>query len=448
MENLKRFAKYLLISAMGFIFIGCSANYHSIYRTTDLSSSDNITSIDAKQKAIISSKKDSEIRKFCLEPNPDVFTVISHAFSGEATFGKEASPEALNVALAATLSSSETGSTITRTQTINMLKEMMYRTCERYLNGAITELEMSIVSARDQRIMTSILAIEQLTGTVTPKPTVISITGNSSIGKINNENINSFVEAKNKMDIAQVNYNKAKEKTKDIANCDELIKSDKPEDKDNKLKCENEISTKKVLDSEVAYYKKISELVSKASSLNTSSTGTLLSSHETTTVDKELEELRLSTVQQVSTDVKEIVLSSFKKEDETSFFCYKVIQTTEVISDEIKKQCMAFLVAKTKVETEEFNNALELMERKIEGKKRKKFKEFIKNVSPNNTLDSKDLISFLDEILKDINKITREEEDIIKEMKTKKEKEDLYDLFKRLDTGTRDRLSKARKESI
>ncbi|USR00047.1 hypothetical protein [Sphingomonas aerolata] len=124
---------------------------------------------------------DPAYRQFCAEPSPDVFTVMAASGSGGGSLGLGPN-KSVNAALQAAFSSSETGATIARTQTLNMLREMMFRTCERYLSGAVSAAEMPIVAARDQRIMVSILAIEQLTGSVTPRAALLTSGGSASNG--------------------------------------------------------------------------------------------------------------------------------------------------------------------------------------------------------------------------------------------------------------------------
>lgn len=168
--------------AMASLFLSCSANHHSIFRNQPLGGdAPSITTMDAKQRAILHVKA-QDVRRFCSEPSPDVFSVIAQALSAGGSLGKGANPKSIEAALSAAFSTAEQGSTIPRTQTINMLRELMFRTCERYLNGAYSDLEMSIQAVRDQRLMISILAIEQLTGVVTPRPVVIGAGGSSSSG--------------------------------------------------------------------------------------------------------------------------------------------------------------------------------------------------------------------------------------------------------------------------
>jgi hypothetical protein len=71
---------------------------------------------------------------------------------------------------------SENASSIERSQTVNILRESMYRTCERYLSGAISKEEFIVQAARDQRTMVQVLAIEQLTGAARAQATALTTT--------------------------------------------------------------------------------------------------------------------------------------------------------------------------------------------------------------------------------------------------------------------------------
>lgn len=200
---------------------GCGANHDSIYRFKTLpSDSATMTAIDAKQRLVMTSPagrrpqpssshvQDSHAQdekassgtteprpsgsdssgdivyrmRFCAEASPDVFSVLAQALSGDGRFGRSADPKAVQAVADFAYSSAEQGSTIVRTQTVSMLREVMYRTCERYLNGAISELEMPIQAVRDQRMMVATLAIEQLTNAARPAPTVIGASGTAGAG--------------------------------------------------------------------------------------------------------------------------------------------------------------------------------------------------------------------------------------------------------------------------
>ena len=182
-------AAFLSLAALS---LAACANLNSIHRVSDLRAEGQIEMIDAKQRAIISvptisatstqrSEQDvsalqSTKFRVCAEAAPDVFSIyaLAAAAEGRASFapGEDAGRDLEGLA---TLSAAETASTIERTQTINLIRESMYRTCERYLSGAIGADTMEIQAARDQRAMVAILAIEQLTGVVKRRPTILSV---------------------------------------------------------------------------------------------------------------------------------------------------------------------------------------------------------------------------------------------------------------------------------
>lgn len=172
-------ARCILLCGMPiFIILGASGCSRYVFKHEPIwGSKRHVISIDAKQRALIVSND-----KFCSEPSPDVFSVVAQALSFGGSFGRSGDPKAVEAALQAAFSSAEQGSTIPRTQTINMLRELMFRTCERYLNGGYDMQQLSVQAVRDQRLMVSILAIEQLTGTVTPRPVAISATASASQG--------------------------------------------------------------------------------------------------------------------------------------------------------------------------------------------------------------------------------------------------------------------------
>lgn len=178
--------------------LSACANFHTAYRLKNLNDNKSqVVTVDAKQRSVLTSITPVERsitvdgvakrvayaqRRFCSEPSPDVFSVIAQALSAGGTFSKKADPAAIEAAFNGALATSEQGSTIPRTQTVNMLRDLMFRTCERYLSGGYDQMELSIQAIRDQRLMVSILAIEQLTGAVTPRPVILSATASGGVG--------------------------------------------------------------------------------------------------------------------------------------------------------------------------------------------------------------------------------------------------------------------------
>lgn len=158
-----RLISVLLVAALG----GC-AEFTSIYHSRRIAPDQAIT-VDAYQRSTYVSRVPGDASgqiRLCAEASPDTFAALSASLAAE---GDAASKSA---SLAAAFAQS--GATIERTQTINLLRESMYRTCERYLSGAITKETLIVQAARDQRAMVAVLAIEQLTRTARPASTVVS----------------------------------------------------------------------------------------------------------------------------------------------------------------------------------------------------------------------------------------------------------------------------------
>lgn len=145
-----------------------SAHQNSIFRKAQTDQSSIL--VDAKQRLILTSKTakptDSDrLLLACAEPSPDVFSTIASTVGASGTY----SDGERDILLQYARSIAESGIDIgLRTQTIQVLRDMMYRLCERYFNGAIDETQFEQQAARDQRLIVSVLAIEQLTGAVRP----------------------------------------------------------------------------------------------------------------------------------------------------------------------------------------------------------------------------------------------------------------------------------------
>ncbi len=118
--------------------------------------------IDIKQRAVIAGRPAGAANKaaelvFCAEPSPDAISSLATEFAADAKYKD---------ALAATLgfSQQEAASFVgLRTQTIQLLRDGMFRLCEGYLGGALSQSDFAWLSRRYQRNMVALLTIEQLT---------------------------------------------------------------------------------------------------------------------------------------------------------------------------------------------------------------------------------------------------------------------------------------------
>ena len=120
--------------------------------------------MDVKQRVVISqSRVEKDGRAFvvtCAEPSPDALTVIGASAGG--TLGLTAPQGPLNANIA--IAQSESGAFVgLRTQSIQLLRDAMYRLCEAYAAGAIDSGEYEGMQRRFQSTVMGLIAIEQLT---------------------------------------------------------------------------------------------------------------------------------------------------------------------------------------------------------------------------------------------------------------------------------------------
>ncbi|MDQ1159544.1 hypothetical protein QE385_003941 [Sphingomonas sp. SORGH_AS 950] len=147
------------------LLLGC-AEGSSIYHDRRVSAAgDRVITMDAKQRNVLVTRDRLGDWRICAEAAPDVFSALSASASLDANIATKSGRAAAALA--------EAAGTIERTQTVNMLREAMYRTCERYLNGMIGRSELVVQAARDQRMMIKVLAIEQLTRVARSPSTVL-----------------------------------------------------------------------------------------------------------------------------------------------------------------------------------------------------------------------------------------------------------------------------------
>jgi hypothetical protein len=126
----------------------------------------SVVFIDAKQRAIISNQASGSatqqqmLRRFCAEPSPDALSAfaasaglnLSVPTKGDLGYSQAFSEGAASIGL--------------RTQSIQLLRDVMFTNCEAFINGGITGFGLETMQRRFQSTMVAVLAIEQLTGAV------------------------------------------------------------------------------------------------------------------------------------------------------------------------------------------------------------------------------------------------------------------------------------------
>ncbi|MBI1245395.1 MAG: hypothetical protein GC202_10350 [Alphaproteobacteria bacterium] len=168
---------------------GCETLFNSIYR--EPLPDRNISVItDAKQRAILQVKQDTETKSYdaagkltgstkvtgkvvmCAEPSPDVAQAISAALSISASVEKIASIPSgssgedkrgtgVNLGYSTASSVAQLGE---RLATIQLLRDKMYRACEAYANGAVGPTGYTLMLARLDKTMATMLSGELAAG--------------------------------------------------------------------------------------------------------------------------------------------------------------------------------------------------------------------------------------------------------------------------------------------
>ena len=125
--------------------------------------------LDAQQRMVVFAA-----HRFCAEPSPDALAAYASALGLGASHGSK------SAANAATSLNSVAGSIGLRTQSITLMRDTLYRTCEAAMNGSLSDEQVAMLMARSQDLTAVVLAIEQLTGTVAAPPVTLTPGGAAS----------------------------------------------------------------------------------------------------------------------------------------------------------------------------------------------------------------------------------------------------------------------------
>lgn len=159
-----------VIAALG----GCAKDQYFL-KSADISSASLVT--DAKQRAILTfpatdqreGAKVATRRIVCAEPSPDVAQALSSALQAGLTLdlGKVIGANTANKALGFDFGQSSSASVAQlgeRLAVVQLLRDKMYRACEAYANGAIGEAAYTLLLARNDKSMMSLLSNEMAAG--------------------------------------------------------------------------------------------------------------------------------------------------------------------------------------------------------------------------------------------------------------------------------------------
>jgi hypothetical protein len=173
-----------LLLGASLLLTGCSS---VIYKTVAVDTTPATSlSLDGKQRVILVTDRGGithDKRVVCAEPSPDALVGIAASASGGLSIAGKGSADA-----AASLA--EAVQTVgRRTQTVQLLRDGLYRACEAYLNGAINEEEYKLIISRIDDFSVTLVAIDGLTGglnvpaaNIKPKTAVTKSQGAGSAG--------------------------------------------------------------------------------------------------------------------------------------------------------------------------------------------------------------------------------------------------------------------------
>jgi hypothetical protein len=182
------FSKLLCVLALPTLgVVGCQSLSPKFYNKETALNGSAISAIDVKQRVVLTHEKKTKDAKgveriqliTCAEPSPDALTVLGA--SNALSIAVDA-PKA-NGSLNATSSVAEAGAFVgLRTQSIQLLRDAMYRLCEGYAAGAIDSNEFESMQRRFQSTMMGLIAIEQLTGPVVASQALLLSSAKASAG--------------------------------------------------------------------------------------------------------------------------------------------------------------------------------------------------------------------------------------------------------------------------
>ncbi|SDB27776.1 hypothetical protein SAMN03159382_02339 [Pseudomonas sp. NFACC23-1] len=214
----------LIMSVLAVALTGCG-NWNSVYRSHKFEEG-NSAFIDIKQRAIITGgvtkNADGSVNSVvtCAEPSPDALS----AYAGElAAKGDVAGKGGAELAGAYQEAASFVGM---RSQSIQILRDQLYRLCEARMNNVISAPQYQMLLVRNQKYTLLLMAIEQLTGA--SRVPVVALTSTSSAELMGNVEVDraqlAESEAKKKNIEAKAKGSPTEDQKKEIAAIDENIK--------------------------------------------------------------------------------------------------------------------------------------------------------------------------------------------------------------------------------
>ena len=125
--------------------------------------------LDAQQRAIIQAGA-----RYCAEPSPDAMAAYA------ASLGLGASVPGTSAGSASNALSSAAVNIGLRTQSIQLMRDALYRLCEAGNNDLITKSDVAMLLRRSQDLTAVVVAVEQLTGAVVAQQAIVNASARAS----------------------------------------------------------------------------------------------------------------------------------------------------------------------------------------------------------------------------------------------------------------------------
>ena len=183
--------------------------------------------VTGEQRAIYA----KDFGTLCAEPSPDALSSLSRSLG---LSGSDASNK-LSIGVAASLATS-VASIGLRTQSIQLMRDSLYRLCEAYYGRALNQTMMKELMQRYQDHMVAILAIEQLTGAVRAQQVGLSGTANANT-------LATLANVKDMLEAAITDLTRKSESLTKLTIEHEKATAKSKENSDQKVQLEEELST-------------------------------------------------------------------------------------------------------------------------------------------------------------------------------------------------------------
>lgn len=169
--------KHVTVAFAVLPLMGC-ANY--IFRPFNIDDANSI-SVDAKQRMVLVTHrggKSGDRTVVCTEPSPDAISALatSAAANVSATLPSGGGAQGSGAAGGSFAMNEAVASIAMRSQTIQLLRDGLFRACEAYMNGAIDHHQYNVVLLNIDRLMVTLLGVDAIGGMGMVQPVAIGAT--------------------------------------------------------------------------------------------------------------------------------------------------------------------------------------------------------------------------------------------------------------------------------